>query len=263
MSWGIVAGAAIGAVGSAYAGNKAAKASKNAANTSAGYQMAGLDYLKESEAAPMYYRDQALSALAAEYGLAPMPESQPQEVLAREGGRDIIGYKEIKTGSFKDRAYGRGGAERIPIYADEQEGYVPPSQQSAPASPQPNITEMATNSPLYDAIMGGRDAGEQAIARTSNATGGLRGGQSVSDMATFNRDLNNRALMESRNSIIQGLGSFAGMPSNANAVAGQYNNIGTTLAQGQIAGAQAKQQGVSDALQGIGTGISAYYGSKI
>lgn len=260
MSGLIIGGAFIAGGAAIYTGNKAAKASRDASRTSSDYQMAGLNYMMDQEEAPTYYRDQALAALASEYGLSAMPKGQP--VIGQVNGRDIIGYRDVggDAKTFGGRLASRTGqVTQEPIYADEQ----PQQAQTQSAAPQPNITEMAMNSPLYNAIMGGRDAGEQAIARTSNATGGLRGGQSVADMATFNRDLNNRALMESRNSIIQGLGSFAGMPSNANAIAGQYNNIGNTLAQGQIAGAQAKQQGFSDALQGIGTGISAYYGSKI
>jgi len=216
--------------------------------------------------------------LAAEYGLSPMPDKQMS--------REVVGYRDsgvpsingINAADYAEKILGRNGANpamtasmraamdrqstnNVPIYADEREGYGASTAQNA--APQRGIPEMAVNSPLYQAIMGGRDAGEQAIARSSNATGGLRGGQSVSDLATFNRDLSNRALIESRNSIIQGLGSFAGMPSMAPQIAGQYNNIGGTMAQGQIAAGQAQQQGIAGAANAIGSGINAYYGSKV
>lgn len=252
MSWGMVAGAVIAGGVSAYSADKSASASKSAANTSAGYQMAGLDYLKDKEAAPMFYRDQALAALAAEYGLSAAPEVS-YEPSTRERQNRYAG-----SGSIVDLVNRVDAADKPQPMIER---YSVPTGSGAPVGG--GITDRAMNSPLYNAIMSGRNAGEQSIARSSNATGGLRGGQSVSDLAEFNKDLQNQALMESRNDIIRGLGTFAGMPSMAPQIANQYSNIGNTLAQGQVAAAQARQQGISGVSNAIGTGIQAYYGSKI
>jgi hypothetical protein len=63
-----------------------------------------------------------------------------------------------------------------------------------PKSQEELISE-AENSALYRAIMGGRDAGEEAILRNASATGNLRSGGTITDLAEFNRDLENRALL--------------------------------------------------------------------
>ena len=95
MVWPIIAAGVIGAAGSAYAGRQGAKAAERAAGTSAEIQQQGLDYLRESERLPMYYRDQALADLAAEYGLMPFQES-PQAAMATE--REINpAYAELQS----------------------------------------------------------------------------------------------------------------------------------------------------------------------
>ena len=121
-----------------------------------------------------------------------------------------------------------------------------------------SISERAMQSPLYAAIMSGREAGEQSIARSALATGGLRTGQSIDDLTQYNTDLQNRAFLQSRADIMSGLGSMAGLQSMAPQIAQQYTGVGETLAAGRIGAAQARQQGYAGVAQSIGQGIQAY-----
>lgn len=103
-------------------------------------------------------------------------------------------------------------------------------------------------SPIYEAIMSGKGAGEEAILRQAGATGGLRSGNVNDALARYSGDLEGRALMES----MGGLQGMAAIPSNANQIAQLTTGIGNTYAQGIIGAAQAQQAGIG---QGIGTGL--------
>lgn len=182
----------------------AAQATKEAANTSVEFQREALDYLKQQEALPSYFREQALTGLGSIYGIAP------------EGG---------------------GGT---PF----------------------DISSLQQN-PLYQGIMQGQKAGEEAILRNASATGGLRSGNVQSNLADFSSNLQNQALMSAYQDQLSGLQGLAyGTPSNANAIAGATTGIGNTLASGITGAAQARQQGQAAAtgtlLGGLQTGLKAY-----
>ncbi len=65
----IVGTAIIGGVAARKGAKEAAKASERAAETQAEGQEQALEYLKETEALPQYYREQALTQLGGLYGL--------------------------------------------------------------------------------------------------------------------------------------------------------------------------------------------------
>lgn len=92
--------------------------------------------------------------------------------------------------------------------------------------------------PLYGAIMSGRDAGEEAILRNASATGGLRSGNAQYNLADYNTQLKNQALLTAYNDQVSGLQGLAGLPSMAPQIAAGITGIGQTLAQGKIANAQ-------------------------
>lgn len=114
--------------------------------------------------------------------------------------------------------------------------------------------ERARQSPLYEALLGGREAGEEAIMRRQAATGGLRSGTTQEALYDYNVQLENQALLESYNQQMQGLQGLAGLPSLAPAIAQGTSNIGQTLAQGQVAAAQAQAAGQQ---QGFGNLMGA------
>jgi hypothetical protein len=116
---------------------------------------------------------------------------------------------------------------------------------------QQALIDRAIESPLYQGIIGGREAGEEAILRSAAATGGLRSGDVQTALYDYNTQLENKALLESYNQQLQGLTGLAGLPSMAPQIAQQTGQIGQTLAQGQVAGAQALQTGEQNQMQNI------------
>ena len=108
---------------------------------------------------------------------------------------------------------------------------------------QQEIIDRSLASPLYGQLMGGKEAGEEAILRNASATGGLRSGNVQSNLYDYNVQLQNQALLQSYNQQMQGLQGLAQLPSLAPQIAQQTGAIGTTLGQGQIAAGQAQQTG--------------------
>lgn len=122
---------------------------------------------------------------------------------------------------------------------------------------QQDLIDQAISSPLYQAIMGGQEAGEESILRSAAATGGLRSGNVQSNLYDYNTQLQNQALLESYNQQLSGLTGLAGLStdSTSSSIASIYGNIGETLASGITGSAQAEQssfqQGFSNLL-GLG-----------
>ena len=172
-------------------GKDAAKASVKGAKIAADAQMAGLNYLKETEKLPQQYREGALTKLAGVYGIGDDPEAAKQFVF---------GLKE---------------------------------------------------NPLYQAILGTRGAGESAILRNASATGGLRSGNTNAQLTDYGQQLENKALLDTYNTEIAGLGGLGQLPSMAPQIAQSMAGVGSTLAQGQIAAAQAKEQGTQNTVQNL------------
>ena len=106
---------------------------------------------------------------------------------------------------------------------------------------QQDLIDQAQESPLYAAMQGTRDAGEQSIMRNAAATGGLRSGNVQNAMYDYNQRLDERSLMESYNQQLGGLQGLAGLPSNANNIANLTSGIGQTYGQGITAKGQASQ----------------------
>lgn len=127
---------------------------------------------------------------------------------------------------------------------------------------QQDLIDRAKASPLYTNIMGSKETGEDAILRNASATGGLRSGDTSYNLYDYNVRLQNQALLESYNQQLMGIQGLANLPTNENKIADTTSGIGNTLAQGQIASAQATQTGNQNALNNIMAstqlGISAY-----
>jgi len=113
------------------------------------------------------------------------------------------------------------------------EGYDTGGQQA--------MIDQSMASPLYQALMGGQQAGEESILRNAAATGGLRSGNTQTAMYDYNTQLQNNALLESYNQQLTGLSGLAQLPSMAPQISAGIAGIGTTQAQGITAAAQAQQ----------------------
>lgn len=139
---------------------------------------------------------------------------------------------------------------------------VVPGEDGGIAPSGASIAERARQSEVYKALLGGRDAGEEAILRNASATGGLRSGNVQQALYDYNTQLENEAFLQAYNQQVQGLQGLAGLPSLAPSIASATSGIGQTLAQGEIAAAQAQQasgaQGFGNLL-GLGQlGLQAY-----
>ena len=226
MSGVITAAAVIVGGATILASKSAGGAARAGAATQAGAQREALEYLKEREAIPRQVSEAALTKLAGLYGL--------------DGG----------TGVGKPLGGGVGG-----LMASE-------GARETAFSGQQELIDSLLSSPLYQSIMGGREAGEEAILRSTSATGGLRSGNVQEALYDYNTQLRNKALLESYNQQLQGLAGLAGLPSNANQIAERTAGIGQTLGQGQIAAGQAQQVGIQQAMGNMlgvaNLGITAY-----
>lgn len=131
---------------------------------------------------------------------------------------------------------------------------------------QQDMIDQARQSPLYSAMMGTQQAGEESILRNASATGGLRSGNVQGAMYDYNTQLENQALLASYNQQIQGLGGLAQLPSLAPMIAQQTSGIGTTLAQGIMGKAQseaaASQAGMNNMMGIGGLGLDIYSAYK-
>jgi hypothetical protein len=127
---------------------------------------------------------------------------------------------------------------------------------------QQELIDRAIQSPLYQAIMGGQEAGEESILRSASATGGLRSGDVQSNLYDYNTQLQNKALLESYNQQLQGLAGLSGLSSYVPQIAQGIAGKGQITAQGIIGSEQAhqdaRQQGIGN-LMGLGTlGLSGF-----
>lgn len=129
---------------------------------------------------------------------------------------------------------------------------INPYQEGQPysAGGPTSLVDSARQSPLYAAIMGTQRAGEEAIARNASATGGLRGGATIGQLAGFGKDLENQALLQSYNQQLGLAQNLMGGPSLAPQIAQTYGNIGQTRGQGLAAASQARQTGFGNLLGG-------------
>ena len=127
---------------------------------------------------------------------------------------------------------------------------------------QQAIIDRAKASPIYSAIMGGQQAGEEAIMRQAGATGGLRSGNVQEALYDYNTQLKNQALMSSYGDIMGGIQSLAGTPTYGTQIAQTYGDIGETQAAGILGAASARQAGTANlfnlglGLGGLGLGIA-------
>lgn len=226
------------------AGQSSAEGQIRAAEIQAELQREQLDYLKEQDALTSPYRQAGLGGLAAMVGIGVDPET----------GQQIS----------------------IDPTLQQYQGSTPEFSYAQPT--QSDLIAQAQGSPLYDAIMGTAASGAEALARTSSATGGLRGGGTASQLAGFGQQLGQKALLESygqqqaleqqaygraldaygrdvasesdaygrhqygQQQQIGLLGSLMGLPSQTSNIANTMGAIGQTMGAGHSGAAQALAQ---------------------
>lgn len=117
------------------------------------------------------------------------------------------------------------------------------------------VLERAMTSPFYAQA---QREGEEALLRNLSATGGLRSGGAQESLASLNQQLLNQMYQQE----LGGLQYLAGQPTYGEQIGAYKAGIGETLAQGQVASAQAeadekqRQQEQLMQLAQIGMGFS-------
>lgn len=158
--------------------------------------------------------------------------------------------------------------ERLPITIRDQALQGLANFYEMPTQPktQAELIAEARQSPLYSAILSNRGRGEDAILRNAAATGGLRSGATINDLAEFNTDLENQALLTGfqdarqmddyrRMLNLQGITGLTNLQGNeamiADLMAGRGATLGTGYAeqeriqgQGDAAAAQARADAI-------------------
>lgn len=249
-----------------------ANAATNAANIQAQYQQQALDYLKQTGAVPQAVSSAALQKLAGLYGLTlPGTTEQIQNaatVNTSGGGNfDFSGpatqqqkdffslITSLSPEQFSTLENQVKDAEAINSGTYGLTG-LSGTGETTPLFDQQAMIESAITSPLYQSIMGGQSAGEEAILRNAAATGGLRSGNVQENLYDYNTQLQNQALLQAYNDQmaqkqyeLAGLQSLAGLPTNTNQIASTLSNIGSTYGTGTAAAGTATAQGILSAAQ--------------
>lgn len=184
-------------------------------------------------------------------------EAAATAAAAQQAGLDYLMETEAIPQAFRQAGLQQLGS----VYGFDFDPETGQSTYTGDMSAQQGLIDQAQMSPLYAAIMGTQDAGEQAIARSAMATGGLRGGATAANLAGFGQDLENQALLESYNQQLGGIQGLAGLPSQAGQISQQFGQIGQTQAQGNIAAAQAQQNAFGNLLNLGGQVGAAYVGA--
>lgn len=232
-------------------GKEAAAASREAAGIAAAGQTEALEYLKEREQLPRGISERALGQLAGLFGVQ-LPSEYYQAGLEGDALEARI------TEELGERPTGGGMARGLAGKMWDQKAEALREELSA-GGPLAGTTPMSQadflsglkDTPLYQAILGTRKAGEEGILRSAAATGGLRSGGVQANLADYNQRLEERALLSSYEDQLRGLTGLAGLPSMAPQIAQATAAPAMTQAQGITAGAQAQQANTAGLMQGL------------
>ena len=266
------------ATDAAFSDKSAGDASRDAGKKNRQWQKDALDYQIEQDKTPSRLREGALDQLGGLYGVGSAPDRNDliDEVMDninesdhfKSNLRDSQEFTDIIDGllagdygpdtdidelmasipggpKFKKKV--AGSQDIKDMFGDILGGKYAPKDSG---DVQQGMIDDARNAPLYGAIMGGQKAGNEQIMRNASMTGGLRSGDVNRNFMDFNTQLQNQALLQSYNERLGGVQGLANLPSNANAIAGQMNNIGQDYGMSIVGAAQseaaAKQQNIDN-----------------
>lgn len=235
----------------ATATKKTAEAQNDAAKLQAQAEEDKLDYLKEQSTVPTEFRDQALAGLGSIFGM-----SHPR--IEYSDGTFKTSDRTLGVRNRKDKKYYIPEGEMLP----GQEWKVDLIRRMEESGGQQGAIDRAISSPLYQEVMGGKEAGEDAILRHAGMTGGLRSGNVQENMYDYNIQLQNAALLSSYEQEMQGLYGMAGLDTNVSGIANSMTNAATTRGLGSIAAAGTTAGMYSNIGQNniaaVGMGLQAY-----
>ncbi len=116
---------------------------------------------------------------------------------------------------------------------------------------QQQFVDETKASPLYNEMI---QAGQEGVLADAGVRGLTRSGNTAMDL-----NKSNQAVLQNLiNQRLMGVSGLAQQPLNTNAIASTMGNVGSTLGQGQIASANARQQGYGGMFESILQGLNAY-----
>lgn len=116
---------------------------------------------------------------------------------------------------------------------------------------QQALIDDVKESPLYTQMI---QSGQEGVLADAGNRGLTRSGNTAMDLNASNQNVLNSLV----NQRLGGMSSLAQMPLNTNAIASSMSGIGRTLGQGQIAQANANQQGYGTMFNAILQGTNEY-----
>ena len=171
-------------------------------------------------------------------------KASKQQLQAQREALDYLKEREALPQEFREGAL----TQLAGLY-----GLEPPEGFEGEMLTQQDLIDQAMASPIYQAIMGTQEAGEEAIMRQAGMTGGLRSGNVQSALANQAQQIENQALLSAYTDQLSGLQGLANLPSNASQIAAQMAGLGATQAQGTMGQDFARQQGIGTGLGAIGS----------
>lgn len=149
--------------------------------------------------------------------------------------------------------------DRVPrAYRDKALSELYLTFAGTPEEQQESINR-AKASPLYQALISGREPGEESIMRKASATGGLRSGNIQGALYDYNTRLESDALLKAYEEQMSGLRGLAQIPDIYGSEIGRtMSGMGETSALG-ITGEAQSQQASREQAAGLGMGLLSLF----
>jgi len=209
--------------------------------------------------------DRGLSGIAGSPGMEGMTMGQMEEMFGAGASGGFQGSPAEEQAFWKQDATNflmEQDASRSAIRTGATEAMAGGLGLPGGTGTQQDFIDQTIASPLYKSIMGGREAGEEAILRSAGATGGLRSGNVNEALYDYNAQLERKALLDSYNQRMSRLGTLTGLGSYAPQIAEGMSSTGETLAAGRTAAQQReeaeKQQMIDNIMGGLKLGTDVY-----
>ena len=214
----------------------------------------------------------------------------PQAIPAVIGGLGLLqqrksGKDALKASERASQAANQGQADQL-SYLQERNAMFDPYRMAGMEGLQQwtqdgGITAeqamgMTQQSPVYQAIMAGKDRALDTVDARASMRGGLRSGNLVSDIFNTSQQIDANANLSgyqdilsrdwnNRSQQLSGLNSLMGVPNYDTQMAQSFNSQGFTAAQGIRDQAQTRQDGAAnnmDALYGFGDAMTGFFDNR-
>jgi hypothetical protein len=169
---------------------------------------------------------------------------------SREAGRGAESAARTEADAMNRALDYQQEVERLPLEIRNQ--FLPlMSDFYSGGEGQNQFIEDTKSSPFYQQMI---QAGQEGVLANAGARGLTRSGNTAQDLSLSNQNVLNSLV----NQRLAGVSTLANQPLNTNAIANSMSGIGRTMGQGQIAQANAMQQGYGGMFDAIIQGTNEY-----